>query len=237
VAASVCQQRRHAADRRRVSCRRRHFEEMTPMVTSQNGFPASRTPAEIGVRDFTVPGTAITLEIRADIAPRLLKIAEWFHRNVEPLKKEQCSGYNFRKINGSNDFSNHASGTAIDLNSLKHPLGEPGTVPRNKRAAISAKARELGLLWGGDFDGRVDEMHFEVLRRSNGHGKPTIKRGSQGPAVREAQTILNRKQQAHLVVDGIFGQLTDRAVRDFQRRNRLVVDGIVGAKAWGRLLA
>jgi hypothetical protein len=207
------------------------------MATSQNGFPASRKPAEIGVRDFTVPGTAIKLEVRADVAPRLLEMAEWFHRNVEPLRREQCSGYAFRNIIDGNELSNHASGTAIDLNSLKHPLGRPGTVPRAKRAAISAKARELGLLWGGDFDGRVDEMHFEVLRRANGHGKPTIQRGSRGPAVREAQTILNRKQQARLVVDAIFGPLTDRAVRDFQRRNRLVVDGIVGPKTWGRLLA
>jgi hypothetical protein len=207
------------------------------MATSQNGFPASRKPAEIGVRDFTVPGTAIKLEVRADVAPRLLEMAEWFHRNVEPLRREQCSGYAFRNIIDGNELSNHASGTAIDLNSLKHPLGRPGTVPRAKRAAISAKARELGLLWGGDFDGRVDEMHFEVLRRANGHGKPTIQRGSRGPAVREAQTILNRKQQARLVVDAIFGPLTDRAVRDFQRRNRLVVDGIVGPKTWGQLLA
>jgi hypothetical protein len=207
------------------------------MVTSQNGFPASREPGEIGVRNFTVPGTAITVAVRADIAPRLLKMAEWFHHNVEQLKKEQCSGYSFRKINGSNDFSNHASGTAIDLNSLKHPLGRPGTVPKNKRSAISAKARELGLLWGGDFDGRVDEMHFEVLRRPNGHGKPTIQRGAHGPVVREAQTILNRKQHAHLVVDGIFGPRTDRAVRDFQHANHLVVDGIVGPRTWGRLLA
>jgi hypothetical protein len=166
------------------------------MATSQNGFPASRKPAEIGVRDFTVPGTAIKLEVRADVAPRLLEMAEWFHRNVEPLRREQCSGYAFRNIIDGNELSNHASGTAIDLNSLKHPLGRPGTVPRAKRAAISAKARELGLLWGGDFDGRVDEMHFEVLRRANGHGKPTIQRGSRGPAVREAQTILNRKQRA-----------------------------------------
>ncbi|GAB1515129.1 peptidoglycan-binding protein [Actinophytocola sp. KF-1] len=208
------------------------------MAKSQNGFPASAKPAEIGVRSFTVPGTQVTLPIRADVAPRLLEMARWFHHNVEPLRKGECWGYAFRDIIGGTELSNHASGTAIDLNAPSHPLGKRGTVPAGKRAAISAKARELGLRWGGDFQGRVDEMHFEVVS-SNGHapGRPTIRRGSQGPAVREAQGILNRKQGAHLAVDGIFGPLTDQAVRSFQRRAGLVVDGIVGPKTWGRLLA
>jgi hypothetical protein len=210
------------------------------MATSQNGFPASPNPSDIGVRSFTVPGTTVSLPVRADIAPRLLEMAEWFHRNVEPLRKGECFGYAFRQIIGGSELSNHASGTAIDLNAPSHPLGKQGTVPSGKRVAISAKARALGLLWGGDFNGRKDEMHFEVLRRNGGPnppGKPTIQRGSRGPAVREAQTILNRKRNAHLAVDGIFGPLTDRAVRDFQRHTGLVVDGIVGPKTWARLLA
>ena len=38
-------------------------------------------------------------------------------------------------------------------------------------------------------------------------------------------------------VDGIFGRNTRSAVRDYQRKNRLAIDGIVGKETWGSLLA
>ena len=60
---------------------------------------------------------------------------------------------------------------------------------------------------------------------------PTIKLGSRGEAVKQWQTMVGG-----LTVDGIFGSLTDRATRDFQRANGLVVDGIVGPKTWGKML-
>ena len=36
------------------------------------------------------------------------------------------------------------------------------------------------------------------------------------------------QQALHLLDDGIFGRQTEEAVREFQRKNRLTVDGIVG---------
>lgn len=55
--------------------------------------------------------------------------------------------------------------------------------------------------------------------------------GSEGPQVSELQRRLRdayASYAGHLPVDGDFGPLTDAAVREFQRRSRLVVDGIVG---------
>jgi hypothetical protein len=59
-------------------------------------------------------------------------------------------------------LSNHSSGTAIDLNATKHPLGKAGTFPLEKVAMIQALAKKYGLRWGGDYRGRKDEMHFEI---------------------------------------------------------------------------
>lgn len=39
-----------------------------------------------------------------------------------------------------------------------------------------------------------------------------------------------------LKIDGVFGTMTDRAVRTFQRKNSLSADGVVGEKTWHKLL-
>ena len=58
--------------------------------------------------------------------------------------------------------STFVSGSAIDLNASKHPLGKIGTFPPEKVPMIQALARKYGLTWGGDYRGRKDEMHFEL---------------------------------------------------------------------------
>ena len=58
-----------------------------------------------------------------------------------------------------------------------------------------------------------------------------LKLGSRGNDVKLLQEKLNLK------VDGIFGPLTEEAVKDFQRSNGLKVDGIVGANTWNKLLS
>ncbi|MCX8074118.1 MAG: N-acetylmuramoyl-L-alanine amidase [Clostridia bacterium] len=54
-----------------------------------------------------------------------------------------------------------------------------------------------------------------------------LKKGSTGQQVKDLQTQLN-KLGYNIVVDGIFGLITENAVKDFQRKKGLVVDGIVG---------
>ena len=56
-----------------------------------------------------------------------------------------------------------------------------------------------------------------------------LKLGSVGNEVKAIQEKLNLK------ADGIFGPLTEEAVKDFQRTNGLEVDGIVGANTLSKL--
>ena len=58
--------------------------------------------------------------------------------------------------------------------------------------------------------------------------------GSQGSDVTELQKLLNQNGYS-LTEDGVFGSKTQSAVKDYQQKNNLAVDGIVGTNTWGAL--
>jgi peptidoglycan hydrolase-like protein with peptidoglycan-binding domain len=64
---------------------------------------------------------------------------------------------------------------------------------------------------------------------------PIEQNGSTGENVRSIQYLLNARGST-LAVDGIFGPLTEAAVRAFQAKNGLSADGIVGNKTWPVLI-
>jgi peptidoglycan hydrolase-like protein with peptidoglycan-binding domain/uncharacterized protein YdeI (BOF family) len=61
-----------------------------------------------------------------------------------------------------------------------------------------------------------------------------LRYGSKGEAVKTLQTTLNNNG-AKLKVDGIFGVKTLAAVKEFQKKNGLKVDGLVGPKTFEKL--
>lgn len=70
--------------------------------------------------------------------------------------------------------------------------------------------------------------------------KPVLRIGARGEAVKEMQSLLIKSGiNLRGGADGYFGPYTQRAVREFQRRNIAqcrVVDGWVGRLTWGALL-
>ena len=135
------------------------------METSYNGWPASKDQAEIGVKSFKVKGTHLKLRCAEKVAPLLCGFASEFHHLIEPLNVGSLDdwGYAFRDVRGvPGKLSNHASGTAIDLNSSRHKLGQVGTFAKGEVPMLKALAKKYGLTWGGDYKNRKDEMHFEI---------------------------------------------------------------------------
>jgi hypothetical protein len=132
---------------------------------SQNGWVASEDQNAIGIKSFAVPGTKIKLRCAEKVAPLLVTFAAEFHAHIEPIDEGALDdwGYCFRNVRGATDkLSNHSSGTAIDLNATKHPLGHAGTFTPMQTVMIQALCKKYGLTWGGDYKNRKDEMHFEV---------------------------------------------------------------------------
>jgi len=135
------------------------------METSYNGYPASKDPAEIKIKSYPVKGTDRKLRCAESVGPLLAAFAADFHQLIEPIDESTFDdwAYAFRMVRGTTDkLSCHSSGTAIDLNATRHPLGKVGTFPAEKVPMIRALAKKYGLKWGGDYKGRADEMHFEV---------------------------------------------------------------------------
>jgi len=135
------------------------------MLTSHNGWTASKDPNEIGIKSDPIPGTKLKIRCADVVAPLLVTFAAEFNQHVEPIDGGALDdwGYCFRNVRGTTDkLSNHASGTAIDLNATKHPLGHAGTFTPMQIVLIQALSKKYGLKWGGDYKGRKDEMHWEI---------------------------------------------------------------------------
>ena len=85
---------------------------------------------------------------------------------------------------------------------------------------------------------------FQTKNRLSSNGEMTAKtwekliikveKGSKGSAVRAVQLQL-RQIGYDIGVDGIFGQQTERVVKEYQKEKGIKVDGIVGRYTWNRL--
>lgn len=100
-----------------------------------------------------------------------------------------------------------------------------------------------GILWPGidypvrDTNGGGPTVDLRVLLFGIRVAKTrTYRRGHRHPDIKFIQAKINEIQPSRrLVVDGAFGDLTHKAVVDFQRFFRLGVDGVVGRRTWDAL--
>lgn len=100
--------------------------------------------------------------------------------------------------------------------------------------------RSLGLEWGGDWPNFSDRPHFQFPNWREHIPKeparPTLRRGSRGPAVRELRRRLyNLSFLWNWGGPDTFGPQTEEAVKRFQMAEGLEPDGIVGPKTWAAL--
>jgi peptidoglycan hydrolase-like protein with peptidoglycan-binding domain len=87
---------------------------------------------------------------------------------------------------------------------------------------VAVIAASFALLTAADLataDGGSAGSGGATITRS---GEIYVKRGYRGPGVSAIQRRLG------ITADGVFGPLTERAVKRFQRRHGLVADGVVG---------
>lgn len=230
------------------------------MATSQNGWPVLS-----GYSDPKLTRTPfITGKVLSgDVEWILNDFVEWFHKNVEALDKGIADDWGFapRPIKGTSVISNHASGTAIDLNAVRYPMFRDN-MDAAKEAKIRARLRRYSgaIRWGGDYrTGRIDQMHFEInvsparLRTIvaalkggiiPAGSKPIVKPSGKPAAKVAKQTAKNPPNGSttfptdydDLAADGQFKDFSVGALqilmRAIGRRNNQRWDGDLGKRGW-----
>ena len=108
-----------------------------------------------------------------------------------------------------------------------HPTGVDGDFGPLTKAAVAAFQASHGL----SADGIVGPQTWPQLIIQ-------VQQGSNGDAVRAVQSQIHSRGDgaSQIAIDGIFGPVTDHAVRAFQTLLGLTVDGIIGPQTWNHLV-
>lgn len=138
------------------------------MATSQNGWEALNSDSP-RLYTWDIPDTHRSIRLRNGSAGFLLvHLAMWFDARVEDVDGGVLDdwGYAYRPIRGyESGLSNHSSGTAMDLNATQHNLGAEDTFTAEEELRIRRRVNDFfdgAIRWGGQYNGRKDEMHFEI---------------------------------------------------------------------------
>jgi peptidoglycan hydrolase-like protein with peptidoglycan-binding domain len=148
-------------------------------------------------------------------------------------------------------FSNHGLGLALDLaeeydnDSAPDPIRTQWVqwlVDNARRFGISAELQSEPWHWRYVAGDRIPQAVLDYERGVNvtpvepaapvlvfAYPGTPVKLGSKGVAVELVQSVVGAK------VDGDFGPATERSVKEWQSKNHLLADGIVGPVTWKKM--
>lgn len=185
-------------------------------------------------------------------------LAERYNKEVERINRASSWGYAYRAVRGASVVSEHATGTAVDFNAPKHPLGVSAsrTFSPAQIKAIRKIVKDLNgsVRWGGEWS-RPDGMHFELIGgnalmkktanriKAGKKPKPIItipkpkpKDSPKEPSAKATDKDLKIQQRLKAIglykrsTDGVNGPYQKASVKAFQKQHGLVQDGNWGDK-------
>ena len=144
-------------------------------------------------------------------------------------------GYAFKRIweGGHGTASQHYAGVAFDVGQ-----GTSSAIRQRIHAAATA-TRAWGYVeplsmtptWV-----HFDRRYGTPACSGTTAGYPTLRRGSRGCYVMILQDALSTLgYQTGSRIDGLFGTRTEEALRGYQRRTSLTVDGVCGCDSWKKI--
>ena len=135
-------------------------------------------------------------------------------------------------VNSDGDFTK-AKGNSIELVCYlmdKYHIPLKNVVPHQHWSGKNCPRNILKSGWEKFVAQISSKGATKPVVHSKAYPGHVIKFGDKGSLVKEIQT-----QLGGLACDSVFGKFTDARVREFQKANKLVVDGIVGVNTWKAL--
>ncbi len=108
-------------------------------------------------------GHAVKVHARALPAFRLVAAnlaAEAARGNFYAVRSQHTFGHHARTVAGRHSMSNHAFGTAVDINSTSNPYRADNVLVTDLPAWFVKAWTDAGFCWGGDWVNIKDPMHF-----------------------------------------------------------------------------
>ena len=126
------------------------------MPISINGWPVLDSPPwdDPKLTRLKVPGTPAVAYLRASVAPLFVSIALDYHQTIHPLTgRLDVDGYDYRQARMASRWSDHSSGTAMDVRASAEGAQGPGMYSwwdgPKAAAARAILARYEIVMWGG----------------------------------------------------------------------------------------
>jgi len=140
-------------------------------MRSLNGWGAIPSARSINLRTMTIPGTDRVIRLNKHVAPLFAAyLSDWHRRMPERLKlnKGPVDSWVYREARNASGFSNHASGTAVDLRyDVLKPDGKRHMTDKEMEildAILNEYKTRDGhrILANGEWWKKADGMHTEL---------------------------------------------------------------------------
>lgn len=141
------------------------------MPVSINGYQVLSGWSDARLGTGKVPGTSKSVRLRRDVLPIFLAFLSEVDKTVINLDAGPLDGFARRSSRSVRRWSNHSSGTAIDMryDVLRADRRRHMSNAQRNQMHVLLKKYSYGnkpiFTWGGDWSSRyLDEMHVEISR-------------------------------------------------------------------------
>lgn len=168
---------------------------------------------------------AVTIEVANDICGGDWHVSDKALAKTIDLCVDICKRNNIAKLNWTGDKSGN-----LTCHYMFASTACPGPYLKSKMSYIANEVNKK--LSGGSTPAPAPAPSAPTTVTV---AKPILRNGSTGTEVKNLQNCLNKVINAGLTVDGIFGNGTETALRNFQKKYGLTVDGIYGSASEAKM--